>query len=189
MPNQLSPQPIHHVRESVIPLSIQIFSALLIINSLYAGFLILLFLDTSIIINNVVPSLGFLWFMHVVAFVLQIIAVLKITLSWAVRNYYIAGHHLVETQGIVQADEDIIDLHNLRTVHVHQNWLGRLFNYGDIHITVAASGYRAEIKIDGITNPEQYQRIFRSFLEDSNQPSSHDEIDIHSLISANDKRN
>lgn len=170
---------VHHIRESVIPLSLQIFTALFIINGLYAVILATFLLEGTAISTNPEISIVFLWVLHSVSFVLQVIAVLRLTLTWATTNYYVTGKHLIRTKGIMIADEDVYDLNSLRSVHIHESWLGRLFNFGDIHLLVAASGYREEVKIDGIANPREYERYFRNHLQDAKQPVTNDEIEIH----------
>ncbi|HEY1074708.1 MAG TPA: PH domain-containing protein [Patescibacteria group bacterium] len=175
---------IHHIRESVIPISLQLITGLFLINGLYAVILAYLLLpEINVVQNEPVLSIAFLLACHAIAFILQVVVSLKLLLPWIGRNYYIAGNHLIRTQGVIVADEDVFDLHSLRSVHIHENWLGRLLNYGDIHILVAASGYRAEVIINAITNPREYERIFRKFLEGSDQPLVQDEIVIDSVPS------
>ncbi len=86
-------------------------------------------------------------------------------LSWAATDYYIAGHHLVIHYGIMATEEKVYELNHIRVVDVKQSWLGHIFNYGDIMITVAQAGVRDDIRMSGVANPSKYEEIFERFLE------------------------
>lgn len=162
--NPTLPTSAHHIRESAILLSIKVAAALVLGGIMYSLLMIVFFFGG---IANDSPQLMLiiLWILYTALFIIETYAVLFIVLQWARRAYYLSEHHLIRYQGIMQLDEHIYDLQNIRSVDVYENWLGRLLNFGDIHMTIAASGYHEEIWLRGIAEARKYERVFRGFLE------------------------
>jgi uncharacterized membrane protein YdbT with pleckstrin-like domain len=108
--------------------------------------------------------LSFLWVLEAIKFFALTFLVLKLILGWATTAHYLGPHQMIKYTGILQRDERIYELRSIRSVNRHQNWLGRLCNYGDLLMVIGASGYKDEIWIRGVVTPKKYERIFTTYL-------------------------
>jgi uncharacterized membrane protein YdbT with pleckstrin-like domain len=89
-----------------------------------------------------------------------------VVLSWVQNNFYITEDKIVHCRGILNIDEEIYDISNIRSVKSHQSFIGRIFNYGDVVVEVFASGgYHKAISLSGIVSPKKYERILNEYLE------------------------
>jgi uncharacterized membrane protein YdbT with pleckstrin-like domain len=168
------PQSFHHIRGSVILLLLRIFFSLFIVDTFYASVLIYFLLsDFATDYHAFVFSL--LWILHTAKFILQAYVIIFLIIRWATTTYYIHDHELVRYQGAMQPSETIYELNFIKSVDVSESWLGRLLNYGDVMLAISSSGYRQDVKLQGIADPIKYERIFRHYMEEAEQPSSKEE--------------
>lgn len=160
----LLPSSLHHIHESLFLLVIRVFLASFLLDSLYgAGLFILFFTNLQVTFQPYIFAI--LSIIHSVKFLIQISLILYVIIRWATRVYYLKEHHLVRRSGFLRTDEDSYELTHLRRVHLKQNIFGKLFNYGDIHLLLATSGYQEEIKLNDISNPKKYEKILRDYIE------------------------
>lgn len=157
---------IHHIRGSSILLTVRIFICLFLIDTVYAGILLILISNNIEFVDHI-TLLMVLWIIHTVKFFIIVFFMMGLILPWVSTVYYIGDHHLIKFSGIWRKNEVIFDLYNVRSVSMHENWLGKLLNYGDVNVIISGSGYREEVHIKGITDPKKYERIFREYLNDS----------------------
>jgi uncharacterized membrane protein YdbT with pleckstrin-like domain len=158
------PTSAHHIRGSVILLTLKVGGLLLITGAFYAAFL-LIFIFGGVGDDLSRFVLYLLWGLHTVKFFIEVYVTLYLVTHWARTSYYLSEHHLIRYEGIMQVDEHLYDLRAVRSVDVYENWLGRLLNFGDIHMVVADSGYREDLWLRGIAAPRKYEKVFRGFLE------------------------
>ena len=95
---------------------------------------------------------------HIGKNIIQLCFITTIALRWASRMYFIAGKQLYERRGILSITEKVYDLHNIRSVSIHQSLSGKLFKFGDVSVETSASGgYMEKITLAEVANPENYE--------------------------------
>jgi uncharacterized membrane protein YdbT with pleckstrin-like domain len=164
----------HHIRGSVILLALRIFFSLFVVDTVYAALLVL-FLFTNYATEYHAYVFLLLWLLHTAKFVLQAYVLLFLVIRWATITYYIHDHQLIRYQGAYQPDETIFELDFIKSVDLNESWLGRLLNYGNIILVVSSSGYRQDVRLEGIADPQKYERIFRDYMETAERPSTKEE--------------
>lgn len=76
---------------------------------------------------------------------------------WQSIEYRVTTSHLHVEYGIFHYRlESIIDLSAIDRAIVRENWLGKLFNYGMIEISLHSDHKRRAIKLRGIPFPHQF---------------------------------
>lgn len=159
---------IHHVRGSVILLTLRVFGVLFFVDTAFALVIALgIFFGIDTAYYNLFVI--FLWLLHTVKFFIELYLVLSFVLPWATTTYYIADHQLIQCGGIVNVDQKIYELTKLREVDEAESWLGKLFNYGTIHGTVSVSGFSDQFVMPGIADAKKYERILRDYLIEANK--------------------
>gem|GEM_PF-4110793 len=53
---------------------------------------------------------------------------------------------------------------DIESVSMHQSWLGKIFNFGDVLITFLVAREKQSIELYGISNPEKYEHIFSHYV-------------------------
>lgn len=150
---------LYHLRLSIPYLALRVLGAYILI--LIASYTVLALM--SMLAELVVSTSWVL----LASSLLQLIVLLKFVLDWATVVYYIRDHQLVQFRGIVELDEFTWELRSLKTVKLHQNWLGHWFNFGDLNITFSSSGYREDITLIGLARVRQTEHIFREYLAEA----------------------
>ena len=107
--------------------------------------------------------------LHFAKFFIEGVLVLRIVAEALTTQYYITETELISVVGIFNQHEKVYDLTKLRTIEVHESWLGRNLQYGDIHLIIASSGLSENIWLRGIRNAHQYERLIRQVTLDQNQ--------------------
>lgn len=108
-----------------------------------------------------------LFFAHIFKSVLELYFVIKILLDWIGNVYYFdaAEKRLIQRQGVLNINEKVYDLKNIRSISMKQGIWGRLFHYGSITITAsAAGGYSDKVYLNGISNPERSEEFLKKCL-------------------------
>lgn len=157
----------HFLRGSVILLGLRVVGLLILVEALFALAVSLLYLNETSLAAAFASSPVLLWSLYALKIVLLVVFLLRLVLDWATTIYYIGDHHLVKYHGILERDENVYNLQSLRTVRLHQHWLSRLLNYGDLYLIFSASGYRDELWLRGILNAHHYEQVLRSYLMDT----------------------
>src|SRR5574338_548384 len=87
---------------------------------------------------------------------LQFILLLHVVLSWANNLYFLTDEHIIKRIGFIKVQEEIFHYENIRSITVHQSWLGKLFHWGDILLKISASGgFQDDVILSGIANPQK----------------------------------
>ena len=112
-----------------------------------------------------------LFFGHILKSLLEIYFVLNVLLKWLGNVYYFdfEDKKLVKREGLINIHEKIYDLKIVRSIDIRQNFIGRLFHFGNIVITTSASGgYSDKIYLNSIPNPEKNEEMLKQCLRTVN---------------------
>ena len=173
----------HHIRLSLIPVSVRIVGGIFLIDTVYA--LVLLVLASFSVGSTYVSQVFIgLLLLHVLNFLFEVGLVLQTVLEWATTTYYINDEHLIRRSGVVRFQEDVYSLHSIRFVNVEEHWLSKMLNYGSVQLTFGMAGYREHVKLKGIVNPKKYEQLFRSYLHPDAQDYPADDVPLKTVAGA-----
>lgn len=140
-------------------------------------FLLILSLDlvyTVLLLISLDQTVDFTWHHHitlgllyleVIKSVVQIFGVVSLIFSWVQDVYYIYPHEkkLIIERGILKIRRNTYDLQNIREIIVKQNFIGRLFRFGNVIINTSASGgYNYTITMEKIQNPYKTEDLLKT---------------------------
>jgi len=153
---------VQHIRPSLIALVFRVAILLLLTEAVYG---LILAMGLYVFFNSSYPLNlpGFIWWINAGKFVFEIIVVVTSLRTQAV-NYYLVNHELARFSGWVHFDENVYDLRNLQTAKVGQSWLGRLFDYGDIYLTLTAAGYTQHVWMFAVQEPKKHEALISQFV-------------------------
>ncbi len=154
------------IRESVVLFVIKIATILIISDLVYAALNFVLlrafFLNHELPFNIHDLTAYILTFLHLAKTTLQVWGISAIVFRWVGNSYHITQKHLVHHEGIINCIEKIYDLDIIRSISIQQSWLGKVFRYGSVNIEISASGgYTDQVTLNGVTNPQQYEKMLR----------------------------
>jgi membrane protein YdbS with pleckstrin-like domain len=81
--------------------------------------------------------------------------------------YHFTDRQIIEEQGILNKDYQSIAYSRVQDVQLNEAMEERMFNVGDLLIKTAGSS-GAEVVLDGLKNPESYQRLISKRANDKN---------------------
>jgi uncharacterized membrane protein YdbT with pleckstrin-like domain len=146
---------IEPVRKSVIVFMMHLFFTLISIDLAYA-IILSFFLLGNVQLDTFIISL--LLSLYLAKYMVQAYMITHIIMSWSGDTYVITNHHLICKKGIINTSEVCYACRNIRSVAVHQSWLGRILNYGDLIVEVSASGgYHEQVFIRSVTEPQKIE--------------------------------
>lgn len=155
-----APDKIKVMRQSSYFMTFEVATTVFMIETAYA----LIFLS-SFLLNLGSESMKIfvlvLWALHAVKFFILVFYLMQILTRYLSGSYLITSKHLYVQRGILEADEEIYDLDQIRSVSLHQSWWGRRFHYGTIRLKMGARGLEKELEFSAISNPHKYTRIFK----------------------------
>lgn len=96
---------------------------------------------------------------HLFKSFVQISLVFVVVFHWLYHKYHIdyGQKKLYEHRGFFHTRERMSDLRNVRDVVMEQDMVGKMFHYGDIVLTITASGgYVEKVVLKRIQDPELY---------------------------------
>lgn len=163
-PTKTGESPLEHLQPSVIVLLFRLLGAIFLLDTIYAVF-VLGFFGLGNVHDWHDPYVGFLWVAQIAKYLIISVIAVQIFAQWAGRAYYLSGHHLIERLGIVNITETTYELSQVKSVILHQSWLGRRFNYGTIRLSLAGSNQQQEIILRDINNPMRYKTHFDQHLQ------------------------
>ena len=154
------------IRESVVLFVIKIAIVLIITDLVYAvlNFVLLraFFLNHELPFNIHDMTAYILTLLHVAKTAFQVWGISSIVFRWVGNSYHITDKYLVHHEGIINCIEKIYDMDIIRSISIQQLWLGKVFRYGSVNIEISASGgYTDQITLNGVTNPQQYEKMLR----------------------------
>lgn len=101
---------------------------------------------------------------QIVKYVVLTIVTLQLVAKWSSRNIYVSNQHLVIASGVTNKKQKVYDLEQLLTIELQQDWVGQQLNFGSIHLTFAASGFKQEVVLTEISHPEVCSKLFQKYL-------------------------
>lgn len=154
-----SHEPIHG---SIFLLALKLFVIIFVSDLVYLLIDRLLFgvVQNSIYNNLILFLTGF----YIVKSLIQIILVILVVFHWLYHKYHIdyTQKKLYEYKGFFHTKEHMSDLKNVRDVSMEQTFFGKVFNYGNIILTISASGgYVEKVILKRIQEP----RLYIDYLE------------------------
>lgn len=152
----------HHITNSTAWLLLRLCGGIFLFETAFVPFIALL-LSPALGAFLTEVTLG-LWVLQTVKFFLLCALTIVIVTPWASTQYYLTDQQLIKYVGLARRDEEIFDLDTLKSLSLHQGWFGRLFNYGDISLVFASSGYQTNLELRGAYNPKKYERHLRARL-------------------------
>lgn len=75
------------------------------------------------------------------------------------RRYIITNNEIMKIEGILTKKTTIIPYQSVADIRVTKGVIGRIFNYGDVHVRGVKEG--GDIRMKGMKNPEEVQRIIQ----------------------------
>lgn len=139
---------------------------------------IVLFFEVFYLVADYIVSLGIplpfdlhhhallaLFIAEVIKIVFELYLIVNVTLSWANNTYHLEGKHIIKRTGVFHAEENVFPFENIRSVAVHQSFLGKICNYGDLTIKISASGgYNRDVVLMGIAYPKKFEELLNTYF-------------------------
>jgi uncharacterized membrane protein YdbT with pleckstrin-like domain len=165
MADKKSYSAIESIHDSIFILGFKLFMILFLTDLFYS---LIDILTWNVSQPDFLHHLGIiLLIIHIIKSIIQILLIFKVVLGWLYHKYYIDfdGKKLFEQKGFFHTQKKTFDLKNLRDVKVQQGILGQFFRYGNIVLTVTASGgYEEKIVISKIQNPQKSAEFFENCI-------------------------
>ncbi|MEK7603397.1 MAG: PH domain-containing protein [Patescibacteria group bacterium] len=124
-------------------------------------FVVLLLLQTGSVDRGYVIGL---WLLHTAKFVLLIGFCTDIIIRYLSMHYYIARNHLIINRGIINNEEKVYELSQVRKLSVTQDSVGKRLNFGNVHLLLGEKGFEEEITLVNITNPRGITKEIERYL-------------------------
>jgi uncharacterized membrane protein YdbT with pleckstrin-like domain len=167
------PMSAHHVRGSLFIFGLRI--ALLLIIYFILSIALTVFLAASVtqpmslqITSGFVLSFSFIeiyLYTQIILFIIEALTIVLLILIWSNGNVYLSSTHLITYRGLFTMDEDIYELAHLKAVKLHQSFMGKLCNYGNLKAMFASSGYHEDVELKNISNPKVYERALKEHAQ------------------------
>lgn len=163
----------HHIRESLFVLSIKLVSVLIAFHLIKSALLLVASLGPENFFWAMLGAPGGatrFYFLSAVNSLLSIVEgflIVFIALWRESNSFYFSENRLIHYYGISGTHERIYELAHIRSVTLDQSWLGKMFHYGNLKVTLAVSGYHEEIILRGIVDPKKYERVLCGFIPKS----------------------
>ena len=107
----------------------------------------------------------FLVVAQIVKYVVLSAIAIQLVATWAARNIFISGHHLMVTKGVVSRNQTTYELQQLTQVEVKQGWIGQWLNFGTVHLTfMPVPGAPQELVLLDMAHPNACATVIRKHL-------------------------
>lgn len=103
-------------------------------------------------------------FLVLIKMVVLLTIMMRTASVWSTETYYITERQLIHRKGIVNIDEHVYELDNIRHVRLFQDFLGRQFDFGHIELLVATAGLTETIRLTDLKSPEHYEKVFQNYI-------------------------
>ncbi len=122
------------------------------LGNLFGSFLLAL---VAIVLFALAPALGLISIVLLALSLAPVFNLLRVFLDWWNEEYIVTNRRVVQAEGII--NKHVIDssLEKVNDVVLHQSWLGRVFDYGDIEILTASE--LGVNKLTKITHPVKFK--------------------------------
>lgn len=92
--------------------------------------------------------------------VIQNIFLIFIALGWVNDYYEIRADEVVHITGTLSKTEKAYPYRDIQSITIHQDFFGRLFNYGSVHLFIPALGY--DLNFNEISNPAKFVELIKN---------------------------
>jgi membrane protein YdbS with pleckstrin-like domain len=92
------------------------------------------------------------------------ILVMRAATNWTQHSYYLTERQLLHRRGIVNIEEKVYELDNIRHVRLIQDFIGRQFDFGHLELLIATAGLTETIRLTDLKNPEHFKSVFTNYL-------------------------
>lgn len=151
------------IRETTVLLVFRIVFLLFLIDAIYLTIRIFA-LDLNI---HFIPhhDITFLFLTFLASlYIIQGIAVAVFIQLWTHKYYFIEADKLTERKGIFTRTERVYELKNTKSVILHQGFLGHLFRYGTVTITITSPNIKEELILVNISQAPEISQNIKKFL-------------------------
>lgn len=165
------PSSAHHVRESAAVLAFHLTVSMFILLCTTGIIGTLLILSSEGIfggyLNTLTPTINAVIFLISITIVFAIgwFSIIIIALQWVSKEYFMTETHLICYAGIFSLTENIYELQHIKSVKLRQSMWGKIFHYGDVTVSFAASGYNETLVCKNIADPKIYERILKNAVK------------------------
>jgi membrane protein YdbS with pleckstrin-like domain len=101
----------------------------------------------------------------VVLATVKIILTFYLILQWLNEYYEITANEIIYRRGIIWRKEDVYDFMHIRSIGIHQSFLGRIFNFGTLD--VFDRGVYKYYYLRFIHNPRRYFELLHTLVPDA----------------------
>lgn len=119
------------------------------------------------------PIMISLWIFHSIKFFILVALLTDIIIRYLSMHYYITRHHLIINRGIVNNEEKVYELQQVRKLSISQDYMGKKLNYGNVHLLLGARGFEENILLHDITSPREAVKAIEQYLGDTPTTTSH----------------
>lgn len=100
----------------------------------------------------------------VIRFAIVMLVLGKMASNWAEVGYYITDRAIIVRRGLANVFENTYELSNIRHVYMFQDFLGRMYDYGQIQLIIATMGLEEKVRLTDIKDPGHYKTLFEKYL-------------------------
>jgi uncharacterized membrane protein YdbT with pleckstrin-like domain len=104
----------------------------------------------ALITLNIFSIIFFVIFISLI----QTVLLVYISLKWVNEYYEIRKEDIAQVTGILSKTEKSYPYRDIQSVTIHQGILGRLFNYGSVHLYIPTLGY--DLSFNEVTKPGEF---------------------------------
>ncbi len=97
-------------------------------------------------------------------YVIQGFMIMVFIQFWTHRYYYIEADKLTERKGIFTRTERVYELKNTKSVILHQDFLGHLFHYGTVTITITSPNIKEDLILVNVSQASEIAEYIKQFL-------------------------
>lgn len=142
-------------RISYISNYVLVILAVLLLSILWPNFN-LTFTLTPKNINELLPTVFVFAFIVLIIFLVE-----EPSIERLIRQYVVTNHEVVKIEGLLTKKKTTIPYQSVANIKIHKSILGRLLNYGTLHVTcVGREGN--DIVMKGIRNPDEVYSILQN---------------------------
>jgi uncharacterized membrane protein YdbT with pleckstrin-like domain len=106
----------------------------------------------------------FIALLVIVRLSLLLMIIVKMATNWSETSFYLTDRAIIHRKGIANVYEDTYELANIRHVYMFQDFVGRMYDYGHIHLNIATRGEQELVRLTDIKSPAHYKTLFEKYL-------------------------
>ncbi len=151
------------IHRSASAIIVRIGILMFLIDTVYA-LSILVFVKLAPSPDYYLAFILFLWALHTFKYVILTFLMFRALLQWLGTAYSLDGDKLTVKTGVYGVREKVFELDQLKNIKIHQDWIARRFNYGNITLELSSSGFRDSVEMRDIHDPRKYEKSLSEHL-------------------------